>query len=120
MGGGGCYVILFIREGCRDVFQLTALVYIRGDVDGGGVVGDEALEVGVDVEIIWDVAVLLLRLIQLRRRNRTCSFGAETNMEGCFVFGSVSVCVSSLRLLTHRTRSSPVTATDKVSVWSIR
>lgn len=49
---------------------LTALVYVRRDVDGGGVVGDEPLEGGVDLKIVRNVAVLLplrfLRLIELR------------------------------------------------------
>ena len=61
------------------VFQLTAFVYVRGDVDGGGVVRDESFEVGVYLEIIWKISVVLPRLclIKLHRReknNRRWSF----------------------------------------------
>lgn len=40
-------------------FQLTAFVYVRRDVDGGGVIRDEPFEVGVCLEIVWNISVLI-------------------------------------------------------------
>lgn len=51
------------------VFQLTAFIYIRRDVDGSGVVRDESFEVRVYLEIIWNISVLLsLCLVKLHKR----------------------------------------------------
>lgn len=62
---------------CVCVFQLTAFVYIRRDVDGGGVVRDESFEVGVYLEIIWKISVVLpwLCLIKLHKRDKTTEPG---------------------------------------------
>lgn len=48
-------------------FQLTAFIYVRRDVDSGGVVRDASFEVGVFLEIIWNIPVLLLCLILLQK-----------------------------------------------------
>lgn len=49
----------FGRETNINVSQLTAFVYIRRDVDGGGVIRDESLEVGVFLEVIGNISVPL-------------------------------------------------------------
>ena len=62
------------REMNIRVSQLTAFVYIRGDVDGGGIVRDESLEVGVFLKVIWNISVLLflqfLCLINLYKKGK--------------------------------------------------
>lgn len=60
-----------IKHVCVCVFQLTAFIYVRGDVDGGGVVGDESFEVRVYLEIIWNISVLLLCLIKLHKETKS-------------------------------------------------
>lgn len=49
----------FGRETNINVLQLTAFVYIRRDVDGGGVVRDQSLEVWVFLKVIWNISVPL-------------------------------------------------------------
>ena len=60
------------------MFQLTAFIYIRRDVDGGGVVRDESFEVGVYLEVIWNISVLLFLsffcLIKLHKRGGKAGF----------------------------------------------
>jgi len=54
--------------------QLTAFIYVCRDVDGGGVVRDEPLEVGVDLKIIGKISVFpsfdFLCLIKLQKRGQ--------------------------------------------------
>lgn len=50
---------------------LTSFVDVRGDVDGGGVVGDEPFEGVVDLKVVRHVAVLLpFRLIELHQTTK--------------------------------------------------
>lgn len=60
------------------VFKLTAFVYIRRDVDGGGVVRDESFEVGVYLKIVWKIPVLpslsVHCLIKLHKRGKKQQF----------------------------------------------
>lgn len=43
-------------------------------MDSGGVVGDEAVEVRVYLEVVWNISVLLLRLIELHEGMKKRTF----------------------------------------------
>lgn len=89
------------------MFQLTAFIYVCGDVDGTRVVGDESSEVGVYLEIIRNIAVLLLCLIKLHKETKQ----SENTLQSIFS------CVLIFILLTYCTL---VNVTDKVSMLSIQ
>lgn len=63
-----------LYNACVFRFLLTAFIYIRRDVDGGGVVGNESFEVRVYVEIIWNISFIFsfcfLRLVKLHKRRK--------------------------------------------------
>lgn len=59
--------VLFLNIAFKCVFQLTAFIYVCGDVDSSGVVRDESFEVGVNLEIIRNISVLLFCLIKLHK-----------------------------------------------------
>lgn len=81
---------------CVCAFPLTAFIYIRRDVDGGRVVRDESFEVGVYLEIIWNISVLLslcfLCLIKLWKREY------KHSLEHFFGLRAICACVYTLSL----------------------
>lgn len=103
--------------------ELTSFEYVRGDVHGGGVVRDRSFEVGVHLEIVWNVPVPLflffLGLIHLLREGRK-SFKRVVKIHFCSKFGWGGVRCVCVRLYIPSVckKHNVVTLSDKVQIFS--